>query len=104
MSPVQIGILGPLEIRADSGTRIEISGARLRALLICLALRPGQTESSARLIDSLWGDDPAASERIEKAVREALGDQAFNEAYERGRRFSGIHAAGELVAGTLAPS
>ena len=35
---VQIAMLGPLEVHADDGTPVEVTGARLRTLLILLAL------------------------------------------------------------------
>src|SRR5919197_3251460 len=54
---VRIGILGPLEVR-DEDRSIEIGGARLRALLILLALEAGRVVSADRLIDDLWEDDP----------------------------------------------
>nr|WP_225955246.1 BTAD domain-containing putative transcriptional regulator [Kibdelosporangium phytohabitans] len=47
-------MLGPLLV---SG---EISGSRLRALLIALALRPGRVVPVSRLVDGVWGDDPPA--------------------------------------------
>jgi len=37
---VQVSVLGSLEVRAASGEVLEVGGARLRALLIMLALRP----------------------------------------------------------------
>jgi predicted ATPase/DNA-binding SARP family transcriptional activator len=50
-------MLGPLEVRADdSGAVLEVGGARLRALLIMLALRPGQLVPASQLIDGLWPD------------------------------------------------
>ncbi len=51
-------MLGPLEIRADDSTAIEVSGARLRTLLIALALEPGRIVSTSRLVDAIWGEDP----------------------------------------------
>ena len=60
MTGMQISLLGPLEATTDSGEPIELSGARVRALLAHLALAPGQVESQRSLIDSLWGDDPPA--------------------------------------------
>lgn len=39
---VHVAMLGPLEVHADSGSLLEVGGARLRALLILLALQPGQ--------------------------------------------------------------
>jgi hypothetical protein len=38
---LRIGVLGPLEVRAGSGHRVEVAGARLRRLLLRLALEPG---------------------------------------------------------------
>ena len=59
---VQICLLGPLEVRADPATPIEVGGARLRRLLILLALEPGRVVSVADLVDALWeGDPPAAA-------------------------------------------
>ncbi|AYF72968.1 helix-turn-helix domain-containing protein [Nocardia yunnanensis] len=57
---MQIGMLGPLEIRtADSGL-LEVPGARLRALLIALALEPGRAVQKTTLVDWIWGDNPPA--------------------------------------------
>ncbi|GLZ13224.1 SARP family transcriptional regulator [Actinomadura sp. NBRC 104425] len=53
---MRIGILGPLEVVAD-GRPVEIGGARLRALLIRLALEAGRMVPADRLIDDLWEDD-----------------------------------------------
>ncbi|MFE3001199.1 BTAD domain-containing putative transcriptional regulator [Nocardia sp. NPDC059246] len=58
MVRVQIGMLGPLEIRADDGGLLEVPGARLRSLLIALALEPGRAVSKARLVDWIWGEEP----------------------------------------------
>ncbi len=55
---VQIGILGPLEIRVNDGGLIEIPGTRLRALLIALALEPGRAVSKSALVDWIWGEQP----------------------------------------------
>ncbi|MCU1645981.1 MAG: AfsR family transcriptional regulator [Nocardia sp.] len=60
MGRVQIGMLGPLVIRADDGGVIEVPGARLRALLIALALEPGRAVSKAKLVDWIWGEQPPA--------------------------------------------
>ncbi|MBM2623271.1 winged helix-turn-helix domain-containing protein [Actinoplanes sp. LDG1-06] len=53
---MEIAVLGPLELRGRT-----VSGARLRALLILLALEPGRVVSADRLIDGVWGDDPPAA-------------------------------------------
>jgi predicted ATPase/DNA-binding SARP family transcriptional activator len=57
---VQLAMLGPLEVRADSGEELEVGGARLRALLILLALDPGRVVPATRLIDALWEDQVPA--------------------------------------------
>ncbi|WP_280480807.1 BTAD domain-containing putative transcriptional regulator, partial [Nocardia cyriacigeorgica] len=57
---MQIKMLGPLEIRTDDGGLIAIPGARLRALLIALALEPGRAVSKAKLVDWIWGEQPPA--------------------------------------------
>ncbi|MGW3539575.1 BTAD domain-containing putative transcriptional regulator [Nocardia niigatensis] len=60
MGRVQIGMLGPLEIRADDGGLVAVPGARLRALLIALALEPGRAVSKGKLVDWIWGEEPPA--------------------------------------------
>jgi predicted ATPase/DNA-binding SARP family transcriptional activator len=55
---VQIAMLGPLEVRADSGQPVEIGGVRLRTLLILLALEPGRVLTIRRIVEALWEDDP----------------------------------------------
>ncbi|WP_159840096.1 BTAD domain-containing putative transcriptional regulator [Nocardia sp. CY41] len=55
-----IGMLGPLEIRLDDGGSIEVPGARLRALLIALALEPDRAVPKMTLVDRIWGEQPPA--------------------------------------------
>ncbi|MFC9894251.1 BTAD domain-containing putative transcriptional regulator [Nocardia sp. NPDC127579] len=57
---MQIALLGPLEIRSADGGSIEIPGARLRSLLIALALEPGRAVPKAKLIDWIWDEQPPA--------------------------------------------
>ncbi|WP_433529396.1 BTAD domain-containing putative transcriptional regulator [Micromonospora sp. CA-263727] len=54
-----VGILGPLEVR-DGDQVVEVAGARLRALLIRLALDPGRSVGVPALAEALWGDTPPA--------------------------------------------
>ncbi|MGV9674935.1 BTAD domain-containing putative transcriptional regulator [Nocardia sp. NPDC003482] len=56
---MQIGMLGPLEVRSDDGP-VEVPGARLRALLVALALEPGRVVSKTALVDWIWGERPPA--------------------------------------------
>ncbi|MFI1201187.1 BTAD domain-containing putative transcriptional regulator [Streptomyces sp. NPDC020883] len=74
---MQIGMLGPLEVRADDGGLVEVPGARLRGLLIALALRPGQVVPKAALVDWIWGEHPPAEavnalQRLVSRLRKAL--------------------------------
>ncbi|GGM31891.1 SARP family transcriptional regulator [Dactylosporangium sucinum] len=57
---MDIRLLGPLEVRDREGRTIDIGGARLRLLLILLALEPGKVVTAGRLIDGIWGDQPPA--------------------------------------------
>ena len=74
---VRIGILGPFEVRTDDGVVADLPGARLRALLIALALEPGRVVSKATLIDWIWGEQPPADtanalQRLVSRLRKAL--------------------------------
>jgi predicted ATPase/DNA-binding SARP family transcriptional activator len=73
---VRIGILGPLEVTGDNGP-VAIGGARLRALVIRLALDVGKPVPAAALAEALWeGDrpsDPAnAVQSLVSRLRRAL--------------------------------
>ena len=76
-------MLGPLEVRTDvdSGEIVEVAGARLRALLIMLALHPGRLVTASQLIDGPWPEEmPAAAAnalqalvyRLRRALPEAV--------------------------------
>jgi predicted ATPase/DNA-binding SARP family transcriptional activator len=74
---VLIGMLGPLEVRTDDGTFADVPGARLRGLLIALALEPGHVVPKARLVDWVWGEHPPADaanalQRLVSRLRKAL--------------------------------
>ncbi|WP_433041815.1 BTAD domain-containing putative transcriptional regulator [Dactylosporangium sp. CS-033363] len=76
---MQIGILGPFEVRTDGGTLADVPGARLRGLLVALALRPGQVVPKATLIDWIWGEQPPADaanalQRLVSRLRKVLPD------------------------------
>ncbi|MEE6257507.1 AfsR/SARP family transcriptional regulator [Plantactinospora sonchi] len=57
---MQIAVLGPLEVTADTGAPVTVGGARLRRLLILLALEPGRIVDTGRLVDGLWEGTPPA--------------------------------------------
>src|SRR5579859_3734579 len=57
---MQVRLFGELDAVA-AGVPVPVRGAKQRALLALLALRPGQPVSADRLIDVLWGDGQAAN-------------------------------------------
>ena len=78
---MQIGILGTFEVRADDGAFADVPGARLRALLVALALQPGDVVQKATLVDWIWGEHPPADaanalQRLVSRLRKALPDGA----------------------------
>ncbi|WP_203908472.1 BTAD domain-containing putative transcriptional regulator [Rhizocola hellebori] len=58
---MKISLLGPVEVRADDGSLLDLGGARLRTLLIRLALEPRRTVSHDALVDAVWADEPPAN-------------------------------------------
>src|SRR3954466_4716102 len=57
---LEFRILGPLEV-IDDDRRIELGGARQRAVLAILLLHRGETVSVDRIADLLWGERPPAT-------------------------------------------
>src|SRR3954470_11784113 len=92
VTPVEIRLLGPVEVRNGSDRRAP-AGRGERALLALLALSPGQVVATTTLIDALWDpdglpDDPgnALQLRVSK-LRRALA--AFGAADVLGRDGAG---------------
>ncbi|GAB3984967.1 BTAD domain-containing putative transcriptional regulator [Actinoallomurus acanthiterrae] len=76
---MRIRILGPLQVRGGDGRPVEVGGARLRLLLIRLALDPGRLVTAERLIDDLWDGEPpvdpaGALQSLVARLRRALGE------------------------------
>jgi DNA-binding SARP family transcriptional activator len=70
---VQIGVLGPFEVRTGDGVVAEVPGARLRAL------DAGHVVPKATLVDWIWGERPPADatnalQRLVSRLRKALPD------------------------------
>ncbi|MYT70753.1 MULTISPECIES: BTAD domain-containing putative transcriptional regulator [unclassified Streptomyces] len=57
---MRFSLLGTTQALRDDGTAVPVGGARLRALLTVLALRPGRTVPVAALVDEVWGAEPPA--------------------------------------------
>ncbi|MEU9316682.1 BTAD domain-containing putative transcriptional regulator [Streptomyces sp. NPDC048295] len=74
-------ILGTTRALRDDGTAVALGGARLRALLTVLALRPGRTVPAAVLVDEVWDGEPPADgvgalQALVGRLRRAVGHDA----------------------------
>lgn len=74
-------ILGTTQVLRPDGTSVSVGGARLRALLTVLALRPGRAVPVGVLVDEVWDGDPpadatAALQALVGRLRRALGADA----------------------------
>jgi len=75
---VEFRILGPLEVRNESGL-VELGGIKPRAVLAVLLLHPNESVHAERLALALWGEDaPASAVRTVQVyvsrLRKVLGD------------------------------
>ncbi|MEU9157744.1 BTAD domain-containing putative transcriptional regulator [Streptomyces sp. NPDC048417] len=82
MDPVRYRILGTTQALRPDGTTVPVGGARLRALLTVLALRPGRGVPAGLLVDEVWGADPPADaggalQALVGRLRRALGADAI---------------------------
>jgi DNA-binding SARP family transcriptional activator len=72
-------ILGPLEA-LENGERVALGGSKRRAVLALLLLHAGETITTDRLVDELWGEEqqPAAAAKTAQVhisrLRKALAD------------------------------
>ncbi|WP_343243965.1 BTAD domain-containing putative transcriptional regulator [Streptomyces sp. SID13726] len=76
-------ILGTTQALRPDGTFLPLGGARLRALLTVLALRPGRTVPVSVLVGEVWDDDPPADatgalQALVGRLRRALGAGAVD--------------------------
>ena len=69
-SDLRVGILGPLELRVGFGEPVAVVGARVRTLLIRLALDPDRVVLASQLVDAVWDGDPpgAATNALQSLV------------------------------------
>ncbi|MFD9370517.1 BTAD domain-containing putative transcriptional regulator [Streptomyces sp. NPDC060020] len=82
---MRYAILGTAQAIHDDGTPVGVGGARLRALLTALALRPGRVVPAALLVAEVWDGDPpadapAALQALVARLRRALGHAAVRSA------------------------
>ncbi|MFJ9075887.1 AfsR/SARP family transcriptional regulator [Streptomyces sp. NPDC102278] len=79
--PVRYVILGTAQALTDDGDPVAVGGARLRALLTALALRPGRTVPVESLVAEVWDGDrpadaPAALQALVARLRRTIGHAA----------------------------
>ncbi|MGW3149116.1 AfsR/SARP family transcriptional regulator [Streptomyces sp. NPDC001177] len=94
MDPVRYRILGTTQALRPDGTAVSVGGARLRALLTVLALRPGRTVPVGLLVDEVWHGDPPADaagalQALVGRLRRALGAETVASA-EGGYRLAAV--------------
>ncbi|GAB3967093.1 BTAD domain-containing putative transcriptional regulator [Actinoallomurus acanthiterrae] len=87
---MRISLLGPLEVTDGAGRPVEVGGARLRTLLILLALDAPRVVTTDRLVAGVWGGDPPAGapnalQSLISRLRRALPD-AVIESHPSGYR------------------
>jgi predicted ATPase/DNA-binding SARP family transcriptional activator len=66
---VEYRLLGPLELVSGDGRSLSIHGAKLKGLVVMLALEAGHIVSSERLIDALYGEPPL---RVDNALQQLV--------------------------------
>jgi predicted ATPase/DNA-binding SARP family transcriptional activator len=83
---MRIGILGPLQVRGADGQVLPIGGARLRSLLIRLAISDGHSVPVDRLAADLWPEDggPAEAGNAVQALVSRLRNAAGRDIVEYG--------------------
>ncbi|UQX89600.1 winged helix-turn-helix domain-containing protein [Jatrophihabitans telluris] len=97
---VRISVLGPVELSV-AGRSVAISGARLRRLLVRLAVADGRPVSAGELTAAVWlderpNDETNALQTLISRLRRVLGDDAEIQQTPGGYRLS---AARSTVAG-----
>ena len=79
---MQIGVLGELQVLDDDEKDVVVTGAKLRALLVMLALQCGRVVPADQLVDGLWGPESSAAARnglqgLVSKLRRALGSASL---------------------------
>ena len=87
-------MLGALTVHDADGRPVQIGGARLRTLLLRLALDAGHTVTADALVDAVWPDAPPAGagnalQALVSRLRRALPEPAALAAVPGGYRLSG---------------
>ncbi|MGW1977430.1 BTAD domain-containing putative transcriptional regulator [Streptomyces sp. NPDC001889] len=88
---VRFSVIGTTHALRGDGTPVPLGGARLRALLTVLAMRPGRTVPVGLIIGEVWdgeppADAPAAVQALVGRLRRAIGREAVASAEGGGYR------------------
>src|SRR6266581_8797395 len=103
-----IGLLGPLQVRDETGSLVHVGGRQLRVLLTLLALNAGRVVPAGSLAGELWPDDPPGNpgnalqtlvSRLRAELRQAGVFNPRRGAGEGGRGPGGDAGAGGVHAG-----
>ena len=74
-----VSVLRGVTVSRD-GHRVEVAGTRLRALLVLLALTPGQVRRAEYLADQLWNGEPPSANALQALIsrlRRVIGPEAL---------------------------
>ncbi|MGH3167596.1 MAG: BTAD domain-containing putative transcriptional regulator [Trebonia sp.] len=90
---MRVALLGPFEVRGDTGDCLTVAGTRLRDLVARLALAGGRPVSTSALAEAVWGDEPPADlanalQSLVSRARRALGGAATVEQAAAGYRLA----------------
>ncbi|HZE40231.1 MAG TPA: BTAD domain-containing putative transcriptional regulator, partial [Stackebrandtia sp.] len=80
---MRVDLLGPLRVWGRDGREVAVTGARLRGLMVLLALSAGRPVSTERIAGTLWTGEPPRSNTVQSLMsrlRSALGDREAIEA------------------------
>ncbi|MEV8363600.1 BTAD domain-containing putative transcriptional regulator [Streptomyces niveus] len=75
--PLRVALLGAFQV-SRGGAALPVAGARLRSLVVRLALAGGRTVTESALVDAVWGEGPPAGpahalHSLVSRLRRALG-------------------------------
>jgi predicted ATPase/DNA-binding SARP family transcriptional activator len=79
---MRIGLLGEFQVLDDDERDVVVTGAKLRALLVMLALQCGRVVPADQLVDGLWGPESSSAARnglqgLVSKLRRALGSASL---------------------------
>src|SRR4029079_5503588 len=92
-----IGLLGPLQVRDETGRPVHVGGRQLRVLLTLLALNAGRVVPAGSLAGEVWPDDPPGNPG--NALRTVISRPRAELAQPRAEHGIASHPAGHRLAG-----